>query len=108
MEDKLYLVLDHDASNVEYTIHVPADEDIYVLKRSNSESWSSHVREETILTILNSGSGFRIKWEEQPKGKLLDYSQAIELTIMLNFINQVSRMPNNYKIVDAAQITDIV
>jgi hypothetical protein len=108
MKDKLYLVLDSDANNVEYTIHVPADEDIYVLKRSSSETWSSHVREETVLTILNSGNGFRIKWEEKPQKNMLDYSEVVQLTIMLNFINQASSMPNSYKIIDADQMTDIM
>jgi hypothetical protein len=106
-KDKLYLVLDEKGTDVEYTIHVPADEDIYILKRSNSETWSDHVKEEVILTILNSGDGFKIKWEEKP-GKVLDYSQTIELTIMLNFINSVSRMPNRYSIVDSDDVVDLV
>lgn len=106
-KDKFYLVLDEKGNDVEYTIHVPADEDIYILKRSGSGTWSEHAREETVLTILDSGNGFRIKWEEKP-GKVLDYSQTNELTIMLNFINSVSRMPNRHSIVDSDDIVDLV
>ena len=108
MDDKTYIVLNSKMDTVEFTIHVPADEDVYVLKRSSSETWSSHVREETVLTILDSGDGFRIKWEEQPKGKMLDYTQVVALTIMLNFVNQVSRIPENYKIVDVDEISNVL
>jgi hypothetical protein len=108
MKDKNYLILDSDSANVEYVIHIPADEDIYVLKRSVSETWSSNVRGETVLTLLNSGNGFKIKWEEKPEKNILDYSQAVQLTIMLNFVNQVSSMPSNYKIVNADDAIDIM
>ena len=106
-KDKLYLVLDEKGADVEYTIHVPADEDIYILKRSAGSSWAEHAKENVILTVLDSGDGFKVKWEEKP-GKVLDYSQTIELTIMLNFINSVSRMPNRYSIVDSDDIVDLV
>jgi hypothetical protein len=106
-KNKLYLVLDQKNDNVEYTIHVPEDEDIYVLRRSSSSTWSEDVRDEVILTILDSGNGLKLKWETKPN-KVLDYSQVVELTIMLNFVNNVSRMPNKYNIVDSDDIVEVM
>lgn len=107
-KNKLFLVLGKDGHDVEYTIHVPADEDIYVMRRSNSATWSDHVRDEVILTVLNSGDGYKIKWENKSNSKLLDYSQVVELTIMLNFINQTDSIPNKYTLVDVDDIVDIM
>ena len=47
-KNKLYLVLDPEGHNVEYTIHAPADEDIYVMRRSKSSTWSDHVQDERV------------------------------------------------------------
>jgi hypothetical protein len=106
-KDKLFLVLDETGHNVEYTIEVPSDEDVYFMRRSRSGSWSENVKGELILTVLDSGDGFRFKWQEG-KNKVLDYAQTIELNIMLNFLNDTSRMPNRYSIVDAEMIVDLV
>lgn len=106
-KNKLYLVLDPEGHNVEYTIHAPADEDIYVMRRSKSSTWSDHVQDEIILTVFNTGDGYRIKWEEKP-GKVLDYSQIAELTIMLNFMNHNESIPLKFTIVDADDIVDLV
>lgn len=107
-QNKLYLVLNPEKDNVEYTIFVPGDEDIYVLRRSSDDCWSEHVRDEVVLTILNSGNGYKIKWEEASKSKLIDYSQAVELTILLNFINAVDRNPSKYKIIDSDELVDLM
>jgi hypothetical protein len=106
-EDKLFLVLDETGHNVEYTIEMPSEEDAYFMRRSRSECWSESARGELILTVLDSGEGYRIKWETKPN-KTLDYAQTVELTIMLNFLNNMSRMPNRYSVVNAELIVDIV
>jgi hypothetical protein len=107
VKNKLYLVLNPENHDVEYTILSPFDEDIFVMRRSHSSAWSDHVRDEVIMTVFNTGDGYRIKWEEKT-GKVLDYSQIAELTIMLNFINHNSTIPSKYTIIDADDIVDIV
>lgn len=107
-QNKLYLVLNPEKDSVEYTIFVPGDEDIYVLRRSSDTCWSEHVRDEVVLTILNSGDGYKIKWEESSKSKLIDYSQAVELTILLNFINATDKYPFKYKIINSDDLIDLM
>ena len=107
-QNKVYLVLNAEKDTVDYTIFVPGDEDIYVLRRSSDTQWSEHVRDEVVLTILNSGDGYKIKWEESSKSKLIDYSQAVELTILLNFINAVDSNPSKYKIIDSDELVDLM
>lgn len=106
--NKVYIVINTEKDNIEYTIFVPADEDIYVLRRSSSTAWSSHVRDEVILTILDSGNGFKVKWEEPNKNRMLDYSQAVELTLMLNFINAVDKNPSRFKIIDSDELVELM
>lgn len=106
MKDKFYYVL--DGESIEYIIEEPLDEDIFVLRRSDSDNWSSHARGEKILTALNSGSGYKIKWEEKVD-KTLDYSQVMELTIMLNFLNRHnSSNPMEYRIVPGESVSPLV
>ena len=106
-KDKLFLVLDETGHSVEYTIEAPSDEDVYFMRRSRNNSWSDHVKGELILTVFDTGNGFKIKWDTKPD-KVLDYSQIVELTIMLNFLNDTSRMPNRYSVVDSEMIVDLV
>jgi hypothetical protein len=107
-QNKVYLVLNAEKDTVDYTIFVPGDEDIYVLRRSSDTQWSEHVRDEVVLTILDSGNGFKVKWEEPVKNKMLDYSQAVELTILLNFINAVDKHPFKFKIIDSDDLIDLM
>lgn len=108
IQNKVYLVVNPEKDTVEYTIFVPGDEDIYVLRRSSDTQWQEHVRDEVVLTIFNSGDGYKIKWKESSKNKLLDYSQSIELTILLNFINTIDRHPFKYKFVDSDELVDLM
>lgn len=105
--DKLFLVLDETGHSVEYTIEAPSEEDVYFMRRSRNNCWSDHVKGELILTVFDSGEGFRFKWESG-KNKVLDYAQTVELNIMLNFLNNTSRMPNRYSVVNAEMVVDLV
>ncbi|NBW33879.1 MAG: hypothetical protein EBR30_02370 [Cytophagia bacterium] len=106
IKDKVYYVLNDDT--VQYIIEAPAEEDIYILKRSSSEYWTPRVRGEEVLTVLNSGNGYKIQWKEST-GKVLDYAQAIELTIILNFLNQkCCNIPMKYSIVSAENVTELL
>ena len=106
-KDKLFLVLDETGHSVEYTIEAPSDEDVYFMRRSRNDCWSDTAKGELILTVFDTGNGFKIKWDTKPD-KVLDYSQIVELTIMLNFLNDTSRMPNRYSVVDSEMIVDLV
>jgi hypothetical protein len=112
-QNKVYLVLNPEKDTIEYTIFVPADKDIYVLRRSSDTEWSEHVRNEVVLTIsvqrsYSSDNGYKIKWEKSSKSKVIDYNQALELTILLNFINAVDKHPLKYKIIDLEDLTDLM
>jgi hypothetical protein len=103
MKNKTYYVMggenEHD---IEYIIEVPNNEDVIIMKYSDSVTWSQHVRNQKIMEVLNSGDGYRINWTTKP-GKVLDYAQIAELTIMLDFLNRFDYSPMKYKILEAAK-----
>lgn len=108
MKDKLYYVIDTEQQSIEYVIEQPGDEDVLVMRRSDSESWSEHARGEEIMKVFGTGNGYHIKWAEKP-GKVLDYSQIAELTVMLNFINKFdSNSPLKYHVVDTNNMVETV
>lgn len=108
MKTKEYYVIDKQTQGVEYVIESPDDEDIFILRRSSNNNWSDHVQGETIMTVLNSGNGYRITWSKKPE-VVLDYGQIMELTIMLNFLNKFDNaVPMNYHVVDANDMIETV
>ena len=95
--DIYYIMGGQNEHDVEYIIEVPHDEDVVIMKYSDSVTWSEHVRNQKIMEVLNSGNGYKINWKEKP-GKVLDYAQIAELTIMLDFLNRFDGPPLKYKI----------
>jgi hypothetical protein len=61
----------------------------HILYHSNTEFWNSNVRNKILLSIYDSGNGleFKFKYTNRKCGKL-DYSQCIELEILLRLINK--------------------
>lgn len=105
MKDKLYYVIDKNAETADYVIEVPGDEDLVILRRSKGEMWSNNVKGEEILRVYDSGSGYRIVWAEKPDKKVMEYHKALELSLILNFMNKVQRIPLTYHIVE---VTDTI
>ena len=103
MKNQIYYVMgglnQHD---IEYVIEVPYDEDVVIMKYSDSTSWAEHVRNTKVLEALNSGDGYKINWTNKP-GKVLDYAQIAELTILLNFLDKFDGKPLDYTFLKAAE-----
>ena len=99
MSTKTFLILDDYYKNIKYKIKVEQPENrttCYSLYRSENSEWSDHVKNEKILIVEDTGNGLILQWEEKVKKHNLDYSQADELRLILNFINSQSHMPSNY------------
>lgn len=60
---------------------------LYTLTRSEGAQWSSDVKGDKILSILDDGNGLILN---RKIGKSLDYSWAGELTLLLTFIQKRS------------------
>ena len=101
MNDKqIYMVLDHEGVH-EYDIvkeSTDKGEEI-TLFRSNNPIWTSHAKGEKLLSLVNDGNG--IKFDR--KFSLLDYSELLELRLLLNFEQQTDANPINrekYRIIE--------
>jgi hypothetical protein len=71
-------------SEYDYDYFYDEEKRTHILKYSNSEVWYSTIREKTVLTAIDTGSGFKFS---QKIGKKVDYSLAIQINILLNFMN---------------------
>lgn len=56
-------------------------DNVYTLYRSNEESWYPNVRNEVIMTMENTGNGF--KFTNQSKKNWLGYDEAVYMYILL-------------------------
>jgi hypothetical protein len=54
---------------------------VFELKYSNSEEWSEHVRETTVMKLRDDGNGIKIITKINQKD--LDYNKAMELMMLL-------------------------
>lgn len=82
--EKIYQVIDKVNKEHDYNISV---QDInkgtlYGLYRSMSSNWTEGCRGEKVMEILDDGNGYISKLS-----KNLDYSQGVELLILLTFMN---------------------
>jgi hypothetical protein len=97
-----HYIIDTTDDSVKYYLDRFVDDqtghDVCRLSYSKSDCWSDHVRDNTILTVINDGNGFKIKWEEKPKKSYLDYSQMRELQLVLSFIQQTDPVDNHVMI----------
>ena len=96
MSTERYLVINNENADIEYIIE--SNNDCHVLRRSNSKTWSEDVHYEKIVSIKDTGEGYKIEWEEKP-AKVMDYSAAAELTLLLNFIEMKDKNPLPYNMV---------
>lgn len=83
--EEKYMVLDHEG-NHEYDLVVTNHNDLdgvrtISLYHSMGEQWTSHVRGDLVLSMIDTGNG--VKFDR--KLKKLDYSQFLYLRIILNF-----------------------
>jgi hypothetical protein len=105
MLDKKTYVIDKDTLQIEYVIvDERLTDDKVTLMKSACEGWSESVQNTVVLSIKDMGDGYKIKWSKKP-GKVLDYLQFVELTILLNYINKESRMPTSY---DMVKVEDLI
>jgi hypothetical protein len=108
LDKKITYVIDKYTLEIEYVI---VDERMFddkvTLMKSQSEGWSESVKNTEVLSIKDTGEGYKIKWSEKP-GKVLDYMQTVELTILLNYINKESRIPCSYDMVKVEDLTQLM
>lgn len=98
-KENKYLVLDED-NNTEYII-TKKDKGTsikYVMKRSKGEQWNEDVKGEKLFTLVDNDDDITIKSHDSTM-KNMQYHNCIELMVLLNFVNEQSHMPSNYKIV---------
>lgn len=100
-----YYAINNDNQDIEYIITI--DDQCVTLKRSNSSEWASDVRNTVVLTVKDTGDGYKIKWEDKV-GKMLDYAQAMELNIILSFLNKKQHLPMSYSFIDADRCEELV
>lgn len=85
-EIKTYRVL-NDKGMHEYDIYVKETKKgtSYKLFRSNTVIWSDDCKDEKLLSIVNTGDGYKISCS---LNKNIDYSEMAELYILLSFIQE--------------------
>jgi len=88
-EIKTYKVLCDDANEYDIDVSYVKKGTKYCLKYSNSEIWSIEARGLTLLTIIDTGLGFKIS----PKINKCDYHYFWYLSMLSNFI--IKSSPND-------------
>lgn len=85
-EIKTYRVLNDNGLH-EYDIYVKETKQgtSYELLTSNTETWSDGRRNEKLLSIVNTGDGYKIS---RSLNKSIDYNEMAELYILLEFIQE--------------------
>ena len=95
MKDKqIYMVLDHEGVH-EYNIvkeSTDKGEEI-TLFRSNNPTWTDHARGEKIMSLINDGN--EITFDRMFIS--LDYAEFFELSLLLNFEQQIDNNSLNRK-----------
>lgn len=108
MIDKKTYVIDKDTLQIEYVIvDERLTDDKVTLMKSACEGWSESVQNTAVLSIKDTGEGYKIKWSDKT-GKVLDYMQTVELTILLNYMNKESRIPSTYEMVKVEDLTQLM
>lgn len=74
----------------EYQYDYEKKESTHILYYSNNDYWLNDIRGSVCMEIKDSGDGISIKTEFNKK--LIDYSQASELFILLKLINEPSKI----------------
>ena len=105
MKSEKYLVINNHYLEVEYFIE--SDDNWYTLRRSNSKIWSEDAHYEKILSIKDTGEGYKIEWEEKAS-KVMDYGSAAELTLLLNFIEKKDKNPSQYHMVNVIMMHQLL
>jgi len=91
---------------VEYIITVKENEDnkTYTLSYSDASHWSSHVRGQKILKLVDNGNGIKMQCmdyhhDETLEGFAFEYDTFNEIQILFNFIKDYdANMMEDYKI----------
>lgn len=78
----------------------------YILYRSNS-GWADHVKGEKVLTVTDTGDNYKIDFVEGAKPKnTLDYSQAVELGLLLKLTYTHSVNSSSYTIIPIEEVIE--
>lgn len=91
--------------DIEYIIE--SNDDCHVLRKSNSKIWSEDLYYSKILSIRDTGEGYKIDWEEKP-ARVIDYSAAAELTLLLNFLEKKSVNSLQYTMVNVINLKQLL
>ena len=91
-------VIDQDDDNIEYNIF---EEDVnegveYSIARTKSIVWSTNVREEIVLTVVDDGNGLIFSNDL----KTMDYDIAHCLKLLLFYIDNQQTIPTNDLIIE--------
>lgn len=105
MSTEKYLVINNHGLDVEYIIE--CHDKRYTLRRSNSSMWSEETHYSKILSITDTGEGYKIDWEEKP-ARVMDYSSAAELTLLLNFLDKKDTNSLQYHMVNVINLHQLL
>lgn len=102
-----HLVINSE-KEIEYVIRATENkngEEEYTLYTSTASSlWSENFKNKPLLTITNTGNGYVLS---QKFGKNLDYNQAVELLVLLKFLNATTNLAGSYTIVNPINVTTL-
>lgn len=87
-EKKTFMVLDHNGTHeYDLTTELTDEGEVFSLFLSNGEQWSSDVRGQLELKMVDDGNG--VKFDRKLKN--IDYSLVLYLRIILSFQHQTER-----------------
>jgi hypothetical protein len=105
LKNRTFIVLNEDGEH-EYDITVEdTDEGTKMtLSLSNSQTWTESSRGEKRMTLLDNGNGIYLNH----KVKHMDYAEAFELMLLLNFNRNVgNQSESKYSVMEAIPLFEI-
>jgi hypothetical protein len=96
MKNKKLVIVDN---NIEYTLNkkITHNGEHYRLKRSKNDKWVESEQGVTCLTALDTGCLLYIQIGDRTID--LDYSECLELQIVLQYMNETQATPSEFKII---------
>lgn len=89
MSKNKYLIIDKKNQDIEYYILVSNNKKKYSMYYSESSIWNDHIKNTRILTIKDTGNGFKFNFKEKISLKNeIDYSNFNYIRILMSFINK--------------------
>jgi hypothetical protein len=75
---------------------VESGDEIIMKFYENDSQWAEHVRGKKAVTMKDTGDGVNIKFRNSKSKIELDYSQLVELMMLLKFHNEDSDLQSRY------------